>query len=123
MLDRISGQGIDINASGVDRAQQIDQKADKALQPGNDPSAGLITDNPEISDEAKNRAARDAAVKPFVQRLLTDGPSPIDTTRVERFKQMVANGNIADYLNDVLPQTADALLASPQGKALKASLR
>jgi hypothetical protein len=123
MLDRIAGQGIDINASGLDRAQQVDSRADKPLQSGNDITNGIIADNPEISAEAKARQARDAAVKPFVQRLQADGPGPLDASRVERFKQMVANGTINDYLNDVLPQAADALLASPQGKALKASLR
>jgi hypothetical protein len=126
MLDRIAGNNINdsLVSAGLDKASTV-EKADKlnAASALEATTAGLIADSPDISAEAKAKLAQENAVKPYVQKLLTQGNSPLDTARIDRFKQMVADGSITNYLNDVLPSAVDSLLASPEGKALKASLR
>jgi hypothetical protein len=128
-LNGINGLGGDL--SPEDRIRQ-QQGVGGTQGPNATPATGHTTPNAAagqkadiadptvISGEARTKLAQEALTKPFVAALKNAATTDdtLSQARVERFKQLIAEGGIGQYLEEAIPKAASALLASPTRKAL-----
>jgi len=125
MVDSISGNSNSIQDAGllnVDR-QQASQTVEKinleSAQGTNATNSLQLVDQATISDEAKKAYESEKETLRF-SRLAQRIKEPYDTDKVAQMKNLVANGGIKDYLDNLNTEDiAQSLLNSPSGASLR----
>jgi len=125
MVDSISGNSNSIQDAGllnVDRQQasQTVEKINLESAQGTSATNSLqLVDQATISDEAKKAYESEKEALRF-SRLAQRIKEPYDTDKVAQMKNLVANGGIKDYLDNLNTEDiAQSLLNSPSGASLR----
>ena len=125
MVDSISGNSNSIQDAGllnVDR-QQASQNVEKInLESAKDTSTASslqLVDQATISREAKMAYESEKETLRF-SRLAQRIKEPYDVDKVAQMKNLLANGGIQDYLDNLNPEDlAQSMLNSPSGASLR----
>lgn len=123
MVDRISSNPIDTlgNSSllGVDAQQQAEKVGANKATKTDDTDTTSQVDQASISDEARETYAAEKETLRF-SRLAQREKAPVDMDKVTKFRELLDNGRINDYLRSLNTSAlADSMLASSSGSFLR----
>jgi hypothetical protein len=121
MVDRISGQ-IDNRPEagllGINTQQGVEKTGAADRSSGQAAGVNLV-DEAAISDEARETYAAEKETIRF-SRMVQRGKESVDLDKVARFKELLDNGRINEYLRSLNTDAlAESLLSSSSGAFLK----
>jgi hypothetical protein len=120
MVDRISGQ-IDNRPEagllGINTQQGVEKTG--ADRPAGQAAGVSLVDEAAISDEARETYAAEKETIRF-SRMVQRGKESVDLDKVARFRELLDNGRINEYLRSLNTDAlAESLLSSSSGAFLK----
>jgi hypothetical protein len=123
MVDRISSSHIDplgdSSLHGVGAQQQAEKVGAGKIAKTDDAASASLLDQASISDEARETYAAEKETLRF-SRLAQREKAPVDMDKVTKFRELLDNGRINDYLRSLNTNAlADSLLASSSGSFLR----
>lgn len=122
MVDRISGKTDSLQEAGllnVNTQQGVEKTGANTGKIADQAANISLVDEAAISDEARETYAAEKEALRF-SRLAQRGKESVDLDKVARFKDLLDNGRINEYLRSLNTDTlAESLLTSSSGAFLK----